>query len=412
MEPRPASSPISARQDWWWIFDPRCSLRARAALLVGGATVVATLFASNVTGRLYRRSLEAAAGAHFETLAVQMSDKIDRTLYERYRTLTLAADLAPIRGEGVAVADRRRLLESVQVATPDFAWIGLTDVSGRIVAATNRLFEGTEAGTRPWFRGAREYPHIGALHEFTELTRALPPADDGSSQTRFLDLAVPVTGPDGQFAGVLAAHVRWNWTHAVQLSVVTEAAARERIGVTVYGATGDVLLDSGVSGWTQPPEPPAMGEGRRHRGYLIENAAGGSTYLTGYMRSRGFRDYRGLSWLTVVRQPAERVFASVTQLERAIAIWGFTLALVATCVSWMIAGRHARRLRSVALAADRIRAGDVLAVLPRPKGEGETAIMCGALSDLVEDLRAERETLTTENDRLAAQARDGAAPRR
>jgi hypothetical protein len=172
-----------------------------------------------------------------------------------------------------------------------------------------------------------------------------------------------------------------------------------------------VLLDSGASGWTQPPEAPPVGEGRRFRGSLTE-PTGGTTYLTGYSRSRGFREYRGVGWLVVIRQPAERTFAPVDALRRAIAQWGAGLTALAVIAAWILAGRHARRLRSVRAAAERIREGDILSVLPRPKDESEIAAMCGALDDLVEDLRAKQEKLTAENARLTAQLRENDAAKR
>ena len=353
---------------------------------------------------LYRRALHRHLAATFETLAFQVSDKLDRSVYERYRNLQLAANLPAIRDSAASPVERRRVLDSLRETSADFAWIGLADASGRIIAATGRLFEGTPAETRPWFRGGREFPFIGPLHEMAELK---DPAGEGESSSRVFDLSVPVTDATGQFGGVLAAQVRWNWARDVQLSVIPETAVRDQIGVTVYGASRDVMLDSGASGWTQPPDAPAVGESRRSRGSLVETAAGGTTYLTGYARSRGFREYRGIGWLTVVRQPVERAFAGVGALRRNIALWGGVLTLAGGVASWVLAGRHARRLRSMRAAAERIREGDILAVLPRPKGESEMAAMCGALGDLVEDLRAQREQLTTENARLAAELREG-----
>jgi hypothetical protein len=405
MQGRPGSHPLPTRRDWWWIFDPRCSLRARAALTIGAGVVVLALFLSWITSALHRRALETHLAATFETLAFQVGDKLDRAVYERYRTLQLAASLATIRDTAAPPADRRRVLEVVQETTPEFAWLGLTDSSGRIVAGTQRRFEGAAHDQSPWFREGRERPFIGGLHEIAELARDVTAPDDGERPRRFLDLAVPVTGANGQFAGVIAAHVRWNWSREVQMSVVPEAAARNQIGVTVYGPGRDVLLDSGASGWTQPPEAPAVGEGRRFRGTLVE-PTGGTTYFTGYSRSRGIREYRGIGWLTVVRQPVERAFASVASLRRAIVFWGGVLAAGAAAAGWIIAGRHARKLRSVRAAAERIHEGDILSVLPRPKGESELAGMCGALGDLVEDLRAKQEKLTAENARLAAQLRE------
>jgi hypothetical protein len=403
---RPRNDSVSARKDWWWIFDPRYSLRARAALIVAGGVLVFTWALTQITGVIYRRALENHLGATFETLAFQASDKLDRTIFERYRTLLFAADLDPLRAPQRPPAELRRLLAALQSASAEFAWIGFADASGRVIAAANGLFEGTDVGTRTWFRSGREHPYVGTLRDIPELARVSSPADDGETSNRFLDIAVPVVGADGNFAGVLAAHLSWSWARAVQLSVVPETAVRERIGLTVYGARGDVLLDSGASGWDHPPDPPPVGEGRRYRGALLENTQGGSTYLTGYMRSRGFREYRGLGWLAVVRQPKDRAFASVASLRRSIALWGFALAAIGGMAGWIIGGRHARRLYLIGAAAERIHEGDILTVLPRPAGQTEMADMCGALGDLVEDLRSRQEALLVENARLAAQARE------
>jgi HAMP domain-containing protein len=400
MERRPSSPPPATSPVGWWAFDPARSLRARAALYVGVGTLALTFLLSWITGALYERSITHHVGRTFETLAFQVSDKLDRSIYERYRTLLLAANLTPIRDAAAGNSARTNVLDSLLETSVEFAWIGLTDSSGRIVAATNRLFEGTSAENRTWFRSGRELPFVGSLRENAELAREAAPTTEGERSTRFLDVAVPVTGADGQFAGVLAAHVRWNWSNDVQMSVVSESAARERIGVTVYGSGRDVLLDSGSSGWSQPPEAPTLTDSRRFRGAMLEDTASGTRYLTGFARSRGFREYRGIGWLTVVRQPLDRVLVDVAQLRRDIILWGSVLTLAAGIISWIIAGRHARRLRSIRAAAERIHEGDVLALLPRPKGESEISTMCGALGDLVEDLRAKQERILAENARL------------
>ena len=387
--PNPAAHPEAAdSRDWWWIFDPRQSLRAAAALFFGLLAVAFTLLIATLVGRSLRQSLEGHLGNTFETLAAQMSDRLDRTIYERYRTLEFTANLAPLRTVATPVADRRRILAALQDTTPDFAWIGFLDTTGRIVAATQGLQEGASAESRPWFRGAREQPYAGNPREAPEITAAGAPGDDGEPAPRFLDLAVPVTDTDGRFGGVLAAQVRWTWTRDAQQSVVPEAARRERLGVTVYSAAGEVLIDSGSSGWTRPPDSPAISDRRKFRGHLIEPTSLGTTYLTGFLRSRGFREYRGLGWVTAVRQPVDHALTSATALQHTIARWGFALAGLGMIGAWLFAGRISRRLRSLATAARRIQSGDVLTVLPSGRGEGEIEHLCRALGHLVEDFRA------------------------
>lgn len=393
--PNPTPRPeAAADREWWWVFDPRQSLRAAAALFFGLAAVAFTVLTATLAERSLRQSLERHLGQNFETLAVQMSDRLDRTIYERYRTLEFTANLAPLRAPATPAADRRRVLAALQDTAPDFAWIGFVDTNGLVVAATQGRLEGTSAAARPWFRQTREQPYAGNPREAPEIAAEGSAADDDERTPRFLDLAVPVTDTDGRFAGVLAAQVRWGWARDAQLAIVPEAARRERLGVTVYSATGEVLVDSGSSGWTRPPDTPAIPDRRKFRGNLIEPTTLGTTYLTGFVRSRGFREYRGLGWVTAVRQPEPQAFASATALRHTIARWGFAFTAFGVAGAWIYAGRISRRLRSIGTSASRIQSGDVLAVLPSGRGEGEIEFMCSALGRMVEDLRAKKSAAT------------------
>jgi HAMP domain-containing protein len=370
----------NAERDWWWVFDPRESLRAAAALFFGLVGVLFTLGIATLAGRSLHQSLEKTLGGAFETLAAQMNDKLDRTIFERYRTLQLAAALPALRTFDTPAAERRRVLAALQETTPDFAWIGFIDPTGRVIAATSPQLEGSSVETRAWFRGARKQPYAGSVRDDAESAKS------GESVARVFDLALPVTADDGRAAGVLAAHVSWGWARDVQNSTVAETARRERIGVTVYAATGEVLLDSGGSGWTHPPDSPVLPD-RKFRGSLLEPTSLGTTYLTGFHRSRGFQDYRGLGWVAAVRQPRDDAFAPVAELQRTIARWGFAFTGVSMLVAWIFAGRISRRLRSVGAAADRIHSGDVLATLPTGRGASEVERMCATLHRLIENLR-------------------------
>ncbi len=390
--PSPASPPRETlARAWWYLFDPRTSLRAQAALLAGVSGAVFVALITWFTGHAYRRTLEAQIGTTFETLAFQVGDKIDRGIHERQHQLQLVAGLASFRGapSGPAGAtERRLLLEALQKEHPDFAWLGFADLQGHIAAGTQGRFEGEIVLTRPWFRGAREKSFLGPPHEIPELPLAAPNSQ-GDPDPRFLDLAVPVSGADGRTIGVLGAHLRWAWAGDIARSVVSEAALRNQIGVTLYAGDADAILDTGVSGWTLPPNAPALPGPRVYRGYLHENFALGTRYLTGFSRSRGYRDYRGLNWLVTVRQPVARAFAPVGELQRRIARWGLGFTVALTFGAWFFMHPFVRRLQGMRAAADRIRSGDVLTVMPRHPGESEVSAMCASVGDLVEQLRTE-----------------------
>src|SRR4051794_39134993 len=122
MAPNPRPGPPSP-PDWWWVFDPRVSVRAQAALLIGGGGILFTLLLSWLAATLFQRHLESGLGPTLETFATQVSDKIDRQIYERSRELQFAATLAAMRDPATGNVERRRILESLLDASIEFAWL-------------------------------------------------------------------------------------------------------------------------------------------------------------------------------------------------------------------------------------------------------------------------------------------------
>ncbi len=387
--------------DGWQALDPRRSLRARVTLALGGSFLVFTLLASWVAGAYFHRHLEERIGPALENLAYQTADKLDRSVAERYRDIQFATGLGPLRTPDTPTDERRRLLDAMLGASPDFAWLGFANAAGTVIFATQHQLEGTQVETRGWFRNARGKPYAGDVHEAPEL--ALDATTSGGLSSRVLDLAAPVVSANGQFLGVLGAHLSWSAAREVQLSVVPELMAqRDHIGLTLYSSNREVLLDSGASGWSEPPEPPALPDPTPPRGFLLENTRDGSAYLTGYAYCHGYHEFRGLNWLAVVRQPVAVAFAPVQELQRRILQLGLSLTALAAIMAWFLTGRLTRRFRSIGASARRIGGGDILAVLPRPKGHGDLPDMCTALGSMVHQLRDRQEKLEAHNTRLAA----------
>jgi len=385
MNPTPAP-PSAAPRPGWWILDPRVSLRARAALFAATAGAALTALGATLASRALERELTARTGALLEATAQQLGDRLDQTVAEHFRVLRTGAALRVVRAPASPAEQRQALLDLLD-PQPELAWLALADAQGRIRAATALFPEGADVALQPWFRGAREQAFASDPRETPNLPPRANREETLDGPPRALDLAVPVADADGNPAGVLAAGLRWDWTRDALRAALPEPLRRERIGVTVYAEAGAVLLDAEVSGWSQPPELPALPDGRRWRGQFKEETAHGAGYLSAFVRSRGFRDHRGLGWVIVARQPAAEALAPARALGRQVVAAGIALTLLAAGAAWLAAGRISRRLRSVGAAADRIRGGDVLATLPGTGGDEEVDRMCQAVGRLVEQLR-------------------------
>src|SRR5262245_27159527 len=118
MSLHPAELETGSR-DWWWIFDPRLSLRARAALWVGGVMVLFTLALSWTTGRIVERHTSQHFALTFESLAFQVGDRLDRQFYERFAALQFTANLPAFRNADATLAERRAALQLAQSSSSD-----------------------------------------------------------------------------------------------------------------------------------------------------------------------------------------------------------------------------------------------------------------------------------------------------
>jgi hypothetical protein len=112
-----------------------------AALMVSFACVTVAITAflqlSLVDHFAFRHATDEA-GLRLEQLSWQMRDSLDRTMDQTVRDVTLLSTLSDVRTASRPAA-LRHVLESFQRDFPDYAWIGIAGVDGRVLAATGGL---------------------------------------------------------------------------------------------------------------------------------------------------------------------------------------------------------------------------------------------------------------------------------
>lgn len=352
------------------------------------------LMLSAFTGWTSTTRLREERGTALHELAFQMSDKLDRGMFERYRDLQIVATLAPIRNPTATIAARRALLQTLQDTYPDYAWIGFADTEGRVVASTGRLLEGADVSQRPWFAGARNAPYVGDVHEAVLLAQLLPNPDN--EPLRFVDIAMPVTDDAGRPLGVLGAHLSWRWASEVQRSLFEQPSGPNQIDVFIVSRDGQVLLGPAAS--TVPLAVADIDDSEKGVGIL--RWPDGRRYLTGVHRSVGYRQYGGLGWIVMTRQPEAVAFAPAYTLQQQILTSGIVFGLLCLLLGWVAADRIVRPLRAIAQAAQRLRHGDRNVVIRPPRGDDEIAQLANALCQVIDTLRTQEAELKALNTAL------------
>ncbi|MBD2101635.1 cache domain-containing protein [Leptolyngbya sp. FACHB-261] len=333
--------------------NPRCSLKARLGLAIGGSTFALSLLAGLAISHTVKVQEEASIGRSLSELAYQMADKLDRGMFERYRDIQILATLDPVRASGYAPATRCALLEKLQLTYPDYAWIGLTNPQGIVLASTGTLMEGQNVSKRPWFSGAKAGPYVGDVHEAKLLAKLLP--NPTQEPLRFVDVAVPVTNFQGDFQGVVGAHLSWSWAREVKSSLLGLSEQQNQVEVLVLNRAGQVLLGPSLEPKQLLNLASFQAALASQKSYRVEDWPDGRTYLSGVVRSQGYRNYPGLGWTVLVRQPAQVAFAPVRALQFQLFAWTAGLGVLFAGLGWILAGCLADPMLVLLTASDKAR---------------------------------------------------------
>jgi hypothetical protein len=214
------------------------ALGAWLALAFTLLSIVLTLVLTAVIERKATGQVKTSIGSGLAELAMQTSDKLERGMFERYREVSLIAQLSELRPDEPQ-ALRRRALERVQASYGYYSWIGVAGMDGKVQVSARGLLEGGDVSRRPWFGNALKGIHAGDVHEAVLLSKLLPRQEE---PWRFVDVAFPVKDEDGTVRGVLGAHLSWQWARDVERSIMAGIARRRQVEALIVDAGGKVLL--------------------------------------------------------------------------------------------------------------------------------------------------------------------------
>ena len=364
--------------------DPRRHLSAA----IGWSMLAVVALASLVAGNLAAAEAERAARASTERLMAQFATQVDHGLGMnlRNRLSIVQATAAQIAASGDKGADAlRRHLDAVQAQFPEFAWLGVADVQGRVMTATGGVLQGESVAQRPWFAAARAGPHLGDVHKAVLLEKHLPRAPDGQP-LRFVDVAAPIRLDDGGLVGVVGGHLAWGWIDRLQGELLGSLDSKRRLELVLADADGVVLL--GPQRWI----------GRTLQ--AADDLSEGGAYIVGRHLAKT-TDGVGLGWRVTVRQSAEPALAHVRRLHHTVFATVLLAGVVAALVALAVTHWLTRRLASLAAEATAVRLGQRSGI-SAPAGEDEVSRIGATMSELVGHLQREKAALKQLNAELDA----------
>lgn len=285
-----------------------------------------------------RTIMVAERGSELAQNAAAVADTLDRVLFERFGDIQLFANDGILR-EGTPADKTARLLHYKHLYWY-YSWLGVTDERGRLIAATAPFSPQSAAGSIPdTFDGVRRtgMVHMEDVHDSPD-----------SPGTLVVGFSAPLYGARGEFRGMVITRVPLE-----NLRTVFEQEGRLRYGEGAYDwllLARDGTIISEKTGPTGAPESPIKVEllsqaraaaDRDRPGYVEElHHRRGTSVVTGYARTRGYRNFGGFNWTVLFRLDHDEIYAPIDRLIWRVGGIGLLITLPLTgfgiWVSWRL----------------------------------------------------------------------------
>lgn len=299
-------------------------------LIVVLSAAVAEMWVLHASARLRQD-----AGLQMLQTARDMADRLSREMANRVNDVQLLSRIDLFRDTRDPAA-MRAALENLREGLPAYAWIGVTNADGVVVAATDDILVGKSIAQRPVFLNGRQGLWTGDVHEAVMLASFVP--HGAGESVKFVDAAAPVRGSDGTPRGVLALHMSWQWAAQVRDALLRPRGANPSLQLMVFGADGRLLLAPPASAPTLPTQAIAALE----ENWGIGHWSDGQESISASAESRPSGEFLGFGWRVVARDPMAVSAADIAALRRDA--WSWCLGIGAACalaawwlIGWMVA---------------------------------------------------------------------------
>lgn len=359
------------------------SLQARLSIIFALTTILLVFIFGTIYGYRSVKQIEMEIGNSLGETAHMMENNLGQYMWSRYGETTLLSGLPDIRQPN----DEERaesLLNQLQASIPSFSWIGLTDQTGKVIASTDSILEGEDISARPVYTEALETTFIGDVHEAILLADLLP--NPSGEKMKFVDISTPIYDYNDNFIGVLATHLSWEWIKEIEGAMLDSVKNRDSIEFLIVSKLDDTIILGPDEMMGQKLDLKSMELAQtQQNGWLIETWPNGVKYVTGYMLEDGYKEYPGLEWTILVRQPVEIAYTPVKELLFFFFVVGLIFVLLFAVLGWFLAGQIAFPLKNLASAADRLRSGELVKI-PRYRGISELETLSDSLRKLIANL--------------------------
>lgn len=147
------------------------SLRSRVVILIISIIIFLTAIVSILISIRASEDLKAEIGTNLSNTAYQMTDRLDQYMWGRAGEVRMLRELAEFKNLKNQT-EMTRLLNKIKENYPAFAWIGVANLQGTVIASTDGVLTGQSIAKRPVFVEGIKDEFIGDVHDAVLLAKS------------------------------------------------------------------------------------------------------------------------------------------------------------------------------------------------------------------------------------------------
>ncbi|MER2556757.1 MAG: histidine kinase [Candidatus Competibacter denitrificans] len=363
-------------------FNPRRRLAAAIGWVVFFIIVAAAAVGANLASKEAAERARADAERLLAQFATQIRHAIDTALATRLSVLqSTAAQISVDQAMGDTRLRHALQLTALQTQFPEFAWLGIADKDGRLLATTGSMNQGKSVADSAWFQKGRQAPFFGHAEQFPLFAES---PDATAARSQGFVMAVPIVPLSGEFIGVLGAALPWQWLAGEESHLLRQTESRRSLELLLAKADGKALL-----------APPAwLGRSLGSDADLSEEGQ----YVIGRNLLRP-EQQQGPGWIVILRESADTALARAKLAQHTVFRVVFLAGLICAIAVVFITQDLLKRLIALDEQAQAVRQG-VLENISIPIGADEISRIGATFADLVGHLQQEKRGLATLNAEL------------
>ena len=376
------------------LLNPLNSLAARIGWIFGILSMLSALLIGQIVGGISRRAVERDIGQLYADRAEHVLGKIDFKINSDLASLKTAASV--LGADGLTDREQSKIIvEAIHSNLDGEVWVGVADLTGKIIAGDTPQLENVEVFDRRWFTTSTENSIVSVSEDLPKNVSIM----NSDKNLKFIAQATPIKDGGGVSSGVAIAFIDMSWIKNIWSE--SDNTNRQLVDLFLYSRDGKLIFASATNNTEQENliDPQIEGAIVNAHDNSLKDFFVTPVYLTGYAAKLDVSELGGSGITAVIREPLSSAYQSAAETSRLISYWCLALGLGLSLAAAFATSLATDRLAKIALAASNLQTGASNVFVPL-KGTDEAARISKSLADLFNQLKQSNSNLEDMNQTL------------